>query len=194
MKNTLFKIISCICIVSLCFNFVLIASFVPTKERYNPYHDWVDNTVTLRIDKQSDIFYMYSVYLKKLHDNTCSADELSGYALAVLEFSNPEIVQGAFDLRLKQNEQIKKLFQEISYAGYLYFSLEKVLTLEDREIIQLQNLYLDLSNLLDRNKTNKSLAYYIFLNDFESDRSIALQNQTKEILLQINILLDRQNN
>jgi len=63
--------------------------------------------------------------------------------------------------------------------------------LEDQDIIQLQNLYLDLSNLLNRNKTNDSLAYYIFLDDFESSESIAMQNQTRKILSQIHILLNQ---
>ena len=159
-----------------------------------PYQDWVEYVVTLRMDKQSDIFYTYSVYLKDFRDNTISIEELSGYALAVFEFSNPEIVQGALDLKSKQNEQIKNLFQEISNAGCLYTSLKEVKSLDDQELMQLQNLYLALSNLLDRNRTSNSLAYYIFLDDFESAESIALQNQTRDILLQINALLDRQNN
>ena len=70
-------------------------------------------------------------------------------------------------------------------------SLEKVVALEDQEMMQLQNLYLDLSNLLDRNKTDSSLAYYVFLDDFESDESIAVQNQTRDILSQIDTLLNQ---
>ncbi len=191
MKKNLCKILSCVGIVSLLVNVILIGSFISTKEQYNPYRDWVNYVVTLRMDKQSDIFYMYSVYLKSFQDNDISIDELSGYTLAVLEFSNPEIIQGAFDLKSKQNEQINKLFQEISHAGCLHLSLEKIVDLEDQEMMQLQNLYLDLSNLLDRNKTDSSLAYYIFLDDFESDESIAVQNQTRDILSQIDTLLNQ---
>lgn len=190
MKNTLCKIISCTCIFSLCFNFILVGSFISTREQYNPYCDWMNYATTLRIDKQSDIFYMYSVYLKNFRENNISIDELSGYSLAVLEFSNPEIVQGAFDLKATQNKEITELFQEILSAGCLYYSLDKLVSLEEHEIIQLQNLYLNLSNLLDRNKTDNSLAYYIFLDDFTSEESVALQKQTKEILSQINILLN----
>ena len=194
MKYTLGKILFGVCIVSLCLNVIVVSSFFSAKEQYDPYQDWVEYVVTLRMDKQSDIFYTYSVYLKDFRDNTISIEELSGYALAVFEFSNPEIVQGALDLKSKQNEQIKNLFQEISNAGCLYTSLKEVKSLDDQELMQLQNLYLALSNLLDRNRTSNSLAYYIFLDDFESAESIALQNQTRDILLQINALLDRQNN
>ena len=68
MKNNLCKILSCVCIVSLFVNVILIGSFISIKEQYNPYCDWVDYVVTLRMDKQSDIFYMYSVYLKSFQD------------------------------------------------------------------------------------------------------------------------------
>lgn len=191
MKHNLCKIIFCVCVVSLCLNFLFIGSIISAKEQYDPYQDWTDYVVTLRMDKQSDIFYTYAAYLESLRNHTASLDELSGYARAVFEFSNPEIVQGALNLQANQNEQMKKLLQEISYAGCLYPALEKIAALEDQEIVQLQNLYLDLSDLLNRNNTSASLAYYIFLDDFESDESLALQNQTRERISQIHTLLEQ---
>ena len=117
MKKYFIIIVSCICIISLVLNVVVINKYYEEKNAYDPAADWTDYSVRLRMTKQSDVFYEYSRYLKKIADNTASWDELYGFASAVRYFSNPEIVQGAINIKAGDNEEIRLLFDRILSAG-----------------------------------------------------------------------------
>ena len=183
MKKYFIIIVSCICIISLVLNVVVINKYYEEKNAYDPAADWTDYSVLLRMTKQSDVFYEYSRYLKKIADNTASWDELYGFASAVRYFSNPEIVQGAINIKAGDNEEIRLLFDRILSAGFVVWQkFDELSAFEEEELLELQQIYADLEYLLSSNNQEKSFTYYVQHDDFTSDESIKVQDEVIEKL------------
>ena len=178
MKKYFIIIVSCICIISLVLNVVVINKYYEEKNAYDPAADWTDYSVRLRMTKQSDVFYEYSRYLKKIADNTASWDELYGFASAVRYFSNPEIVQGAINIKAGDNEEIRLLFDRILSAGFVVWQkFDELSAFEEEELLELQQIYADLEYLLNVNHQEKSFTYYVQQDDFTSDESLKVQDE-----------------
>ena len=183
MKKYFTIIVTCICILSLVLNVVVINKYYEEKNAYDPVADWNDYSVLLRMYKQSDVFYEYSRYLKKIADNTTSWDELYGFASAVRYFSNPEIVQGAINIKAGDNEEIRLLFDRILSAGFVVWQkFDELSAFEEEELLELQQIYADLEYLLSSNNQEKSFTYYVQHDDFTSDESIKVQDEVIEKL------------
>ena len=186
MKKYFIIIVSCICIISLVLNVVVINKYYEEKNAYDPAADWTDYSVRLRMTKQSDVFYEYSRYLKKIADNTASWDELYGFASAVRYFSNPEIVQGAINIKAGDNEEIRLLFDRILSAGFVVWQkFDELSAFEEEELLELQQIYADLEYLLNVNHQEKSFTYYVQHDDFTSDESLKVQD---EVIKRIKVL------
>ena len=178
MKKYFIIIVSCICIISLVLNVVVINKYYEEKNAYDPAADWTDYSVLLRMTKQSDVFYEYSRYLKKIADNTASWDELYGFASAVRYFSNPEIVQGAINIKAGDNEEIRSLFDRILSAGFVVWQkFDELSAFEEEELLELQQIYADLEYLLSSNNQEKSFTYYVQQDDFTSNESLKVQDE-----------------
>ena len=186
MKKYFIIIVSCICIISLVLNVVVINKYYEEKNAYDPAADWTDYSVRLRMTKQSDVFYEYSRYLKKIANNTASWDELYGFASAVRYFSNPEIVQGAINIKAGDNEEIRSLFDRILSAGFVVWQkFDELSAFEEEELLELQQIYADLEYLLSSNNQEKSFTYYVQHDDFTSDESLKVQD---EVIKRIKVL------
>ena len=186
MKKYFIIIVSCICIISLVLNVVVINKYYEEKNAYDPAADWTDYSVRLRMTKQSDVFYEYSRYLKKIADNTASWDELYGFASAVRYFSNPEIVQGAINIKAGDNEEIRLLFDRILSAGFVVWQkFDELSAFEEEELLEMQQTYSDLEYLLNVNHQEKSFTYYVQHDDFTSDESLKVQD---EVIKRIKVL------
>ena len=186
MKKYFIIIVSCICIISLVLNVVVINKYYEEKNAYDPAADWTDYSVLLRMTKQSDVFYEYSRYLKKIADNTASWDELYGFASAVRYFSNPEIVQGAINIKAGDNEEIRLLFDRILSAGFVVWQkFDELSAFEEEELLELQQIYADLEYLLSSNNQEKSFTYYVQHDDFTSDESLKVQDEVIKKLIDL---------
>ena len=178
MKKYFIIIVSCICIISLVLNVVVINKYYEEKNAYDPVADWNDYSVRLRMTKQSDVFYEYSRYLKKIANNTASWDELYGFASAVRYFSNPEIVQGAINIKAGDNEEIRAVFDSILFAGFVVWQkFDEISAFEEEELLEIQQIYADLEYLLNSNNQEKSFTYYVQHDDFTSDESQKVQDE-----------------
>ena len=178
MKKYRTAIISCICVLSVILNICLINNYYEEKSAYDPAADWTDYSVRLRMTKQSDVFYEYSRYLKKIADNTASWDELYGFASAVRYFSNPEIVQGAINIKVGDNKEVRSLFSRILWAGSVMANkVNELPDFEKEELLEMQQTYADLEYLLNSNHKEKSFTYHVQHDDFTSDESIKVQDQ-----------------
>ena len=178
MKKYFIIIVSCICIISLVLNVVVINKYYEEKNAYDPAADWTDYSVRLRMTKQSDVFYEYSRYLKKIANNTASWDELYGFASAVRYFSNPEIVQGAINIKAGDNEEIRAVFDSILFAGFVVWQkFDEISAFEEEELLEIQQIYADLEYLLNSNNQEKSFTYYVQHDDFTSDESQKVQDE-----------------
>lgn len=186
MKKYFIIIVSCICIISLVLNVVVINKYYEEKNAYDPAADWTDYSVRLRMTKQSDVFYEYSRYLKKIADNTASWDELYGFASAVRYFSNPEIVQGAINIKAGDNEEIRLLFDRILSAGFVVWQkFDELSAFEEEELLELQQIYADLEYLLSSNNQEKSFTYYVQQDDFTSNESRKVQDEVIKKLIDL---------
>ena len=178
MKKYFIIIVSCICRISFVLHGVGINKYYEEKNGCDPAADWTDYSVLLRMTKQSDVFYEYSRYLKKIADNTASWDELYGFASAVRYFSNPEIVQGAINIKAGDNEEIRSLFDRILSAGFVVWQkFDELSAFEEEELLELQQIYADLEYLLSSNNQEKSFTYYVQQDDFTSNESLKVQDE-----------------
>ena len=186
MKKYFTIIVTCICILSLVLNVVVINKYYEEKNAYDPAADWTDYSVRLRMTKQSDVFYEYSRYLKKIANNTASWDELYGFASAVRYFSNPEIVQGAINIKAGDNEEIRAVFDSILFAGFVVWQkFDEISAFEEEELLEIQQIYADLEYLLNSNNQEKSFTYYVQHDDFTSDESLKVQDEVIKKLIDL---------
>ena len=178
MKKYFIIIVSCICIISLVLNVVVINKYYEEKNAYDPAADWTDYSVRLRMYKQGYVFDAYSEYLQEIIDKESSWDKLYGYAHAVKDFSYPELVQGDIDEKVGDNELVKSLFSRILWAGWVMeFELDELSTFEEEELIEMQQTYADLEYLLNVDHKEKSFTYYVQHDDFTSDESLKVQDE-----------------
>ena len=178
MKKYFIIIVSCICIISLVLNVVVINKYYEEKNAYDPAADWTDYSVRLRMYKQGYVFDAYSEYLQEIIDKESSWDKLSAYAQAVKDFSYPELVQGDIDVKVGDNELVKSLFSRIFWAGWVMaFENDEVATFAEEELLEMQQTYSDLEYLLNVNHQEKSFTYYVQHDDFTSDESLKVQDE-----------------
>ena len=178
MKKKFVVIVSCICVLSVILNICLINNYYEEKNAYDPVADWTDYSVRLRMTKQSYVFDTYSIYLKRIINNESSWDKLYGYAHAVRDFSSPEIVQGAINIKVGDNELIRSLFSRILWAGSVMANkVDELHDFEEETLLEMQQIYTDLEYLLNVDHKEKSFTYYVQHDDFTSDESIKVQDQ-----------------
>ena len=178
MKKYFTIIVTCICILSLVLNVVVINKYYKEKNAYDPVSDWNDYSVLLRMYKQGYVFDAYSEYLQEIIDKESSWDKLSAYAQAVKDFSYPELVQGDIDVKVGDNELVKSLFSRMFWAGWVMaFENDEVATFAEEELLEMQQIYADLEYLLNVNHQEKSFTYYVQHDDFTSDESLKVQDQ-----------------
>lgn len=191
MKKHWSIILVCLCGVSLVLNFLLLDNYLNEKNKYDPYRDWTEHSVKLRLDKERDIFADYAEYLTKIMNNTGLIDDLANYARAVTEFSSPEIVGGAVNQREEEHKELGSLLTDILAAGaVVYPNIEKIAAFDNDSLQQMRQIYADLHYLLNANNEENSFNFYLQSNDFTSEASRDVQNKIKEKLAQLNELLE----
>ena len=191
MKKHWSIILVCLCGVFLVLNFLLLDNYLNAKNKYDPYRDWTEYSVKLRLDKERDIFADYAEYLIKIMNNTGLIDDLANYARAVTEFSSPEIVGAAVNQREEEHKELGSLLTDILAAGaVVYPNIEKIAAFDNDSLQQMRQIYADLHYLLNANNEENSFTFYLQSNDFTSEASRDVQNKIKEKLAQLNELLE----
>ena len=82
--------------ISMLLNIYFINDKVFRDKNYDDPSDWIDYAVTLRLDKQGDIFHNYAGYLKQIRQDEYYFDEFVGYFKAAGRLCYLELLSVAF--------------------------------------------------------------------------------------------------
>lgn len=179
--------------ISMLLNIYFINDKVFRDKNYDDPSDWIDYAVTLRLDKQGDIFHNYAGYLKQIRQEEYYFDEFVGYCKAAGRLCQPELMAGAFYMeseKAENSEDIQYLFHRISVCGILHSDEQQLRKMSDTQLLQLQTCYEELEELMNRNRENQSLAYYVLMDEYDSKESKEVQMQTLAVIDEIDSVLD----
>ena len=135
----------------------------------------------------------YDKYVCALKNDKELFDEFVGYCKAAGRLCQPELMAGAFYMeseKAENSEDIQYLFHRISVCGILHSDEQQLRKMSDTQLLQLQTCYEELEELMNRNRENQSLAYYVLMDEYDSKESREVQMQTLAVIDEIDSVLD----
>lgn len=154
----------------LIFNLFCLLSNTKLKDNNSVYADCTNNTIVLRLDRQSDICYFYGIYFEKMANNEMSKSEFLQYALGTELITREDMLNGFYSLQFEDNSEIADAIHTMSYSTYISKEALNILTIDDMN--RLSELYFQLSKLFGRNN-KQSLSYFVSKNDLDNPDSIS---------------------
>lgn len=162
------------------------STFSNSSQAVSEYRGYIQHLVSVRLDKQNDVYYHLGELIKELVDGKVTAEQIEAFCSGVTIFTRDDLTDGACDIVCGDERELQSTLRSLLYAGS-DIGAEQLQQLSDSELELLAELCKNLGDCCDRGKTDQSLAYFISIQDFSSDTySDALQT-TDGLLSNFNV-------
>ncbi len=196
MKERLIYIVIIILLVlTLIFNGVKNAKNAKDVKNYEEYYEGYYNNylqylIILRLDRQSDIYYMFSSYIDNLINDKDSINDFSNFISGINVFTHTEMIEGAYNIVYEKNDaELIKLLNRISLSNSV--RKEELSKLNKDGLNKLKQYYTELSNVLNRNQEKNSLTYFISISDYSDEGYKTIRNEINALLDAVDLVYDK---
>lgn len=173
-------------IVSLLFNINQIRYIKSINHQNRKISNYMKYVAQNRLNRQRWICESISLDLDKIKNGDMTVDELTAYLSGVREFTHPDLVEGVFNETYSSNSDILKLLKKFMGSGNII--KDSLVNLSSKDIDELIEKYDRLVDLLDGNKKENSIIYYIEKDELDNPQFIEMIDEIDVILDEIDAI------
>ncbi len=173
-------------IVSLLFNIYQIRYIKSINHQNRKISNYMKYVAQNRLNRQRWICESISLDLDKIKNGDMTVDELTAYLSGVREFTHPDLVEGVFNETYSSNSDILKLLKKFMGSGNII--KDSLVNLSSKDIDELIEKYDRLVDLLDGNKKENSIIYYIEKDELDNPQFIEMIDEIDVILDEIDAI------
>lgn len=152
-----------------------------SSQTVSEYRGYIQHLVSVRLDKQNDVYYQLGELIKELVDGKVTAEQIEAFCSGVTIFTRDELAVGACDIVCGDECELKSTLRNLLYAGS-DISAEQLQQLSDSELELLAELCFELCDCCDRGKADRTLAHFISVQEFGSDEYLEELQVTNDLL------------
>lgn len=157
------------------------STFSNSSQAVSEYRGYIQHLVSVRLDKQNDVYYQLGELIKELVDGKVTAEQIEAFCSGVTIFTRDDLTDGACDIVCGDEREPQSTLRSLLYAGS-DISAEQLQQLSDSELDSLAELCFDLCDCCDRGKAERSLAHFISVQEFGSDEYLEALQATNHLL------------
>jgi hypothetical protein len=170
--------------VSIIANILLISQvrFKTATSQVDDY-GYLNYLLTKKMDTQSYILHNTSQYFILIDKEERSSNDLRHYLNGVGEFLKGDILRGVDNMILEERNDIREVQRDIIIT---IIDTEKFLDNSySTHYKELSVLYEELADLLNRNNKEKSLSYFISIEDYDDEKIKDVLGEIKNVISEI---------
>ena len=157
------------------------STFSNSSQAVSEYRGYIQHLVSVRLDKQNDVYYHLGGLIEDLVDGKVTAEQIEAFCSGVTIFTRDELTDGACDIVCGDERELQSTLRNLLYAGS-DISAEQLQQLSDSELDLLAELCFDLCDCCDRGKADRTLAHFISAQEFGSDEYLEELQATNDLL------------
>ena len=157
------------------------STFSNSSQAVSEYQGYIQHLVSVRLDKQNDVYYHLGELIKELVDGKVTAEQIEAFCSGVTIFTRDDLTDGACDIVCGDERELQSTLRSLLYAGS-DISAEQLQQLSDSELESLAELCFELCDCCDRGKADLTLAHFISVQEFGSDEYLEELQATNDFL------------